>query len=213
MDEELKKKIELHSAGATIKHKSSFEELIYHSNQIRIENEFIQKWVVPFYMFKINKPNEFIQNLKPIKSGLNLVIVKKLLGDFNWRSRIVGAYFASIMEFKEVEDIIGIHFLKSQVCFAGKGYCMYLALNNSQKGIDYLKKYLDYYLTRKDLHFNQQEAMCALKWIDDMNGTNEIDNYLDLFKNWNLQEREKFFSSSFQNFKIDMYNLTKIKMF
>lgn len=163
-------------------------------------------------MFIINNPNEFIQKLEPIKPELNLEIVKKLLGDFNWRTRIVGAYFASIMDFKEVEDVIGIHLLKSQVCFAGKGYCMYLAANNTQKGVDYLKKYLDYYLTRKDLYYNQEEAICALKWTDAMNGTNEVNNYLDLYNNWASEESNQFSNDIFQNFKIDMYNLNKIKM-
>ena len=212
MEEELKKQLELHSAGATIRHKSPFQELEHYSNKIKIENDFIKKWVVPFYMFIINNPNEFIQKLEPIKPELNLEIVKKLLGDFNWRTRIVGAYFASIMDFKEVEDVIGIHLLKSQVCFAGKGYCMYLAANNTQKGVDYLKKYLDYYLTRKDLYYNQEEAICALKWTDAMNGTNEVNNYLDLYNNWASEESNQFSNDIFQNFKIDMYNLNKIKM-
>tara|TARA_R110002051_G_scaffold15658_1_gene48428 strand:+ start:230 stop:583 length:354 start_codon:yes stop_codon:yes gene_type:complete len=116
------------------------------------------------------------------------------------------------MDFKELVDIIGVHLLKSQVCYAGKGYCMYLALNNSEKGINYLKKYLDYYLTRKDLHFDQTEAICALLWTDKMNGTNKSKIYFDLYNDWVSDETKKFSNELFQNFKNDMYNLTKIKM-
>lgn len=43
MEEELKKQLELHSAGATIRHKSPFQELEHYSNKIKIENDFIKK--------------------------------------------------------------------------------------------------------------------------------------------------------------------------
>ncbi len=211
MNEKTKKQIELHSAGATIRHESPFAKLEHYSNVNKLEPEFIKKWCVPFYMFGINSADEFIRNLKPIKAELNLEVVKKLLGDFNWRTRIVGAYFASIMEFKTVEDIIGIHLLKSQVCYAGNGYCLTLATLNTQNGIEYLKKYLEYYLTRKNLHYEQGEAMSALKWTDQINGTNEMEKYLDLYQEWNSREYSQDLNNLFQGFKQQMNNLKKIK--
>ncbi len=211
MDEKTKKQIELHVAGATIQHLSPFAELEHYTNANKIEPEFIKKWCVPFYMFGINNADEFIRNLKPIRTELNLEVVKKLLGDFNWRTRIVGAYFASIMEFKTVEDIIGIHLLKSQVCYAGNGYCLTLATLNTQNGIEYLKKYLEYYLTRKELHYEQREAMCALKWTDKINGTNEMGEYLNLYQDWVSGKYSQDLNNSFQGFEQQMNNLKRIK--
>ncbi|ARV08307.1 hypothetical protein BTO05_01115 [Winogradskyella sp. PC-19] len=211
MDEKTKKQIELHSAGATIRHSSPFAELEHYSNENKLEAEFIKKWCVPFYMFGINKADEFIRNFEPIKAELNLEVVKKLLGDFNWRTRIVGAYFASIMEFKTVEDIIGIHLLKSQVCYAGNGYCLTLAKFNTQNGIEYLKKYLDYYLTRKDLHYDQTGAMMALKWTDKINGTNVMDDYLELYQEWTSRNYTPDINTKFQGFEQQMNNLKRIK--
>ena len=211
MDEKTKKQIELHSAGATIRHTSLFTELKHYSNENKLEPEFIKKWCVPFYMFGINNADEFIRNFEPIKAELNLEVVEKLLGDFNWRTRIVGAYFASIMEFKTVEDIIGIHLLKSQVCYAGNGYCLTLATFNTQNGIEYLKKYLEYYLTRKDLYYDQSGAMLALKWTDKINGTNEMDNYLDLYQEWTSGKSTQDINNKFQGFEQKMNNLKRIK--
>ena len=67
MDEKLKKKIKLHSAGATISNKSHFQKIEHYSNDVKLENEFIEKWTLPFYLFVINEPNVFSQRLKPIK--------------------------------------------------------------------------------------------------------------------------------------------------
>ena len=211
MDEKTRKQIELHSAGATVRHSSPFAELEHYTNKTEITAEFIKKWCVPFYMFGINNADEFILNFEPIRAELNIEVVKNLLGDFNWRTRIVGAYFASIMECKSVEDIIGIHLLKSQVCYAGNGYCLALATFNTRSGIEYLKKYLEYYLTRKDLDFDQTDVMCALKWADNLNGTNEADNYLELYNEWNSKPYGQNLEHSFTGFEKQMNNLNEIK--
>lgn len=211
MDEKTKKQIELHSAGATVRHLSPFAELEHYSNEIQLTAEFIKKWCVPFYMFGINNSDEFIKKLTPIRYELNEEIVKNLLGDFNWRTRIVGAYFASILELKSMEEIIGIHLLKSQVCYAGNGYCLALATFNTQKGIGYLKKYLDYYLTQIGLHFDQTDAMCALKWTDNLNGTNETENYLELYHEWNSKSYGQNLEDSFVEFEKQMNSLNRIK--
>ena len=210
MNEKIKKQVELHSAGAIIKHISPFSELEHYSNESELEPEFIKKWCVPFYMFEINNVEVFIQNFEPIKAELNIEVVKKLLGDFNWRTRIVGAYFALIMDFKEIENIIGVHLLKSQVCYAGNGYCLALASFNTKSGIEYLKKYLEYYLTRKDLHYEQRSAMCALKWTDQINETNEMERYLDLYQDWVSDKYSQDLDASYQGFKQQMNILRKI---
>ena len=155
MDDKTKKAIELHSAGATVRHQNPFEELESYKSESEIDKKFIDKWVIPFYMVGIHNTDEFISNYSKVKSDVNLEIAKQLFGDFNWRTRIVGAYFSAIENYVELEDIIGTLLLKSEVCYAGGGYCFALASFNTEKGINYLKRYLDYYLTRKDLHFVQ----------------------------------------------------------
>ena len=53
-----------------------------------------------------------------VRPEIDKSIVSQLLGDFNWRMRSVGARFATYMNYREFEDIIGVHLLKSEVCYA-----------------------------------------------------------------------------------------------
>ncbi|WP_378172579.1 DUF6000 family protein [Aquimarina sp. SS2-1] len=211
MDEKTKKQIEIHSSGATVRHKSPFAELEHHKSELKVDKEFAAKWVVPFYMWGINDTEKFLSDYSKIRPELNLDIVKQLLGDFNWRTRITGAYFASIENYVELEEIIGVHLLKSQVCYAGGGYCLAMATFNTDKSYQYIKKYLDYYLTRKDLTFEQQEAMATLNWLDNANGTREMENYLPKYKNWVNEKYSQSIESSIERFNNQMNAINEIR--
>ncbi|WP_299325445.1 DUF6000 family protein [uncultured Maribacter sp.] len=211
MDDKTKKAIELHSAGATVRHQNPFEELESYKSESEIDKKFIDKWVIPFYMVGIHNTDEFISNYSKVKSEVNIEIAKQLFGDFNWRTRIVGAYFSAIENYVELEDIIGTHLLKSEVCYAGGGYCFALASFNTEKGINYLKRYLDYYLTKKDLHFDQRVAMSAIKWTDKQNGTNLFEEYMPKFKEWVSDKYAQDIELSFSGFENQMVQLERIK--
>ncbi len=177
----MKKKLsdmELHSAGATVRHTDPFPELTHFESDDEMTKDFIDKWVRPFYMFGINKPDEFSAAYQPIRNELSENVIEILLGYFNWRTRIVGAYFCAIERIDKYIDIIGVHLLKSQVCYAGNGYCLALAAIDSHKSVEYLEKYLDYYLRRKDLHFDQISAFAALSWL----GKRHAKDYLSQFE-------------------------------
>ena len=45
--------------------------------------------------------------------------------------------------------------------------------------IDFLNRYLAYYLTRQDLHFDQGVALSALKYIDETEGTSHEEQHAD----------------------------------
>jgi len=109
-----------------------------------------------------SKMNEFAVASKEI----TIDVVKNLLGDFNWRPRVTAAYFAAIKNYKELDDLIGRHLVKSEVTYAGFGYCLALAIFATDNSKDYLKRYLDYYLDRKELYFDQAHAFCALEYLD-----------------------------------------------
>jgi hypothetical protein len=159
--------IALHIAGATNRHHNPFESLPTHRNQEEPSEEFIEKWVMEYYMVSIAGLNDqafatFVQAAKDITPD----VVRQLLGDFNWRLRIVGAYFASIKGYEEFTDIIGMHLLQSEVCYAGAGYALAFALFRSELAQDYLKAYLDYYLKRPDLWYDQADVLAALHLVD-----------------------------------------------
>jgi hypothetical protein len=161
--------IALHVSGATVRHdnRNPFENLEVPRNGGELSYEFIDRWVAPFYMTSFsNADDTTILMFAEAASEINVDIVKSLLGDFNWRTRIAGAFFAAINNYKEVEDIIGKHLLKSELAYAGSGYCLALAAFTTEKAKDFLTTYLNYYLDRKDLWFNQADAFCALEHLD-----------------------------------------------
>ncbi len=211
MDEKTKRAIELHTAGATVQHQSPFDELVSYKSEKKIDKLFIEKWVLPFYMVTLHNTRQFISGFKKVKGDLNIEITKQLLGDFNWRTRIVGAYFSAIENYVELEDIMGVHLLKSEVCYAGEGYCLALATFNTKNGVEYIKKYLAHYLTQKHLYFDQRTAMAALDWMDKKNGTNEMEKFLPLYQEWVSDKYSQDINLAIAQFQKQMEQLKDIK--
>lgn len=200
--------IDLHVSGATVRHRNPFENIEVPRNEEELSEEFIDKWVVPFYMNSLsNSDEQTIKAFADAAKEINIEIVKELLGDFDWRTRITGAFFAAINNYTEVEDIIGRHLLKSEVCYAGSGYCLALATFGSDNVKDYLSAYLDYYLDRKDLWFDQADAFCALEYLDKEQANTFLvkwNSFVADKEYWSLDKSRKHFNSS-------MLTLDKIK--
>lgn len=197
-----KKAIARHVAGATVVHKSPFSDLKTPFKTKSLSEDFISKWVAPFYLERLLENNNYENAFLNVKDDINPEIVKQLLGYFDWRTRITGAYFASILDYEEFDDFIGINLLKSEVCYAGEGYLVALALFNTDKTRSYIIKYLDYYLTRPDLWFDQGDAMASMIWLDKINETNFIEtkSYIEKWEaftadkpDWKLEHYIDFF--------------------
>lgn len=178
MDENLREQIRLHSAGATVRHLSNFESLKTYKNDFELSKEFISKWVNPFYMEIGSRIDDnWIENVKEISNEITQDITLRLLGDFNWRTRLVGAYFSGIKGYTNQIEIIGTHFLKSEVCCVGHIYALVLASYNEKATLDYLTNYLDYYLQKPELYFDQESVLSAIKYLDQKNGTTLFKNH------------------------------------
>lgn len=192
--ENLNEQIRLHSLGAIVRHKSTFENLVSFKNEGELTDEFIKTWVVPFYMNLEETNQEWFESLLIAKEKITKEVVIKLLGDFNWRTRQTGAFFAIIKNYTDLIDIIGIHFLKSEVCYAGRIYAYMFAYLNSEKSSEYLEDYLTYYLSRNELWFDQREAMEALTYIDKINESDLVtkhkENWLKFIENKPYWEKE-----------------------
>ena len=179
MDKNTEERLRLHSAGATISTTSPFDDLVSHVNSNELESDFIKKWAVPFYM-AIDRYDElsWVENIKNIKATITPEVTLQLLGDFNWRTRLVGAYFAAVKGYEEQIDSIGTHFLKSEVCCVGHIYALVLAFYNNEKAIQYLEDYLSYYLQKTALYFDQEIALQALFYLDTVNQTSKSKKHL-----------------------------------
>lgn len=164
----------LHSAGAVVRHRSKFEDLETYYNQEPVTDAFREKWVIPFY-FNLNHSDEgWIRQIKALKAEITEEVILQNLGDFNWRTRSTGAFFAAVQDARHLTEIIGTHLLKSEVCYSGQQYARTLACFNTPEAVDYLNRYLDYYLTLPQLDFDQTSVIAALKYLDGVNGTDHV---------------------------------------
>ncbi len=98
-----REEIMLHVAGATVRHRNPFEDLVIPRNEHELTEEFVDKWVIPFYTNSLaNSEAKVIASFVDAAKKIDQTIVAQLLGDFNWRSRIVGAYFATIKDYRSL---------------------------------------------------------------------------------------------------------------
>ena len=156
---------------------------------------FYEKWVDPFYLTDIiSHRDRFSEALRPVYDEVDDDLVRTLLTDRNWRSRTTGALFAAIASMHELEELIGRLFLRSDVPFAGDTYCLALARFDTPHSLACLSDYLDYYLTRPDLEFDQNDALAALIYLDRRHGTAHHEPFLPRYaafaegkpKAWNV---------------------------
>jgi hypothetical protein len=194
----------LHRAGATIRHKNPFEHLEVPRNENPLTQEFINRWVIPFYMLSFPSKDEQKKNYAKAAKQIDPFIISALIGDFDWRSRITAAYFIAINQYITFEDIIGRMLLKSEVCYAGSAYCLVLAEFGTITAKNYLAEYLDYYLQRSDLWFDQADAFCALEYIDPsavQPFQAKWNEFVADKPNWNLESSRKHFSDQMELIK------------
>ncbi len=191
--------IERHVAGATVKHTSPYAKLQVPVDDQPLSIDLRENWVKPLY-FGLQRPEAkaFIAKHRHLVSD---EVISQLLANFDWRPRTAAAYLAAVSNRTEFTTHIGHLLLRSDVCFAGSAYCLALTSFNSPQAIAFIEEYLDYYLTRHDLWFDQAQAMAALSYLDKVNGTAHLSRHLsswDSFiaekKNWNLPSRVIYFA-------------------
>lgn len=168
-------------------------------------DEFIARWVQPFYM---RGPRG--SDVDPMRDALEQVepaVVERLLATHNWRERIVGGWFAGLKGWSQFEGVIGQLLMASELCYAGQGYCFALACFADEPSRGYLTEYLDHYLARPELYYDQAEALCALMWIDACRSTQFTAPYVapggpwerftaNKKRGWDLaQHRERFWQT------------------
>lgn len=196
----------LHTAGATVRHTSPFDHLDVPARHVNSDRDFIMKWVQPFYLQNLaENPAPFVEAVRRVAPELTEEVIAELLSYFNWRPRIVGAYFVAIRRFASFEEQIGRLLLRSDVCDAGRGYCAALARLNSSASVEFLEEYLAYYLARVDLWFDQGFAMAAVGYLDQQNKTTRRDGFgpqwLRFIENkptWNLRHYDERFHATMQ---------------
>jgi len=168
---------ELHSAGATVLHRSPFDDLVVPISQTPLDARLRDRWVKPLYMTVFEGVEAVGRVLLPQVGEISPELIAALLAQFNWRPRLVGAFLVAIKQRADFEDLVGRLLLRSDVCYAGRGYCLALASLNTRAALRFLQDYLRYYLTRPDLYFDQANALAAVRHLDGVNGTDHANEF------------------------------------
>ncbi|MEU4980558.1 DUF6000 family protein [Streptomyces sp. NPDC021969] len=96
---------------------------------------------------------------------------------YEWRSRLTAAWLIGVDRRASFRERIGELLLASEVCYSGGAYCFALAPFGTHADAEVLTTYLDRYLPRTDLHYDQPDALGALLHLDARLGTHHADRF------------------------------------
>ncbi|MDN2710323.1 DUF6000 family protein [Janthinobacterium sp. SUN118] len=159
--------LQRHVAGATVRHAHPFGDASAMPLP-PLTPALRDDWVRPLYM-GLHQPQA--QACAHRLAQADDAVIARLLGQFDWRSRTAGAYLAALKERPAFTAQLGGLLLASEVCYAGSAYCLALAAFDTPDSRAYLHRYLAHYLRQPQLHFDQAQAMAAIAYLDDKNGT------------------------------------------
>ncbi|MEU1800295.1 DUF6000 family protein [Streptomyces sp. NPDC019937] len=110
-----------------------------------------------------------------------------LLLDRGWRERKTAAWLIAVAGRSEFRERLGELLLASEGPYAGQAYCVALATFGTSVDADLLVAYLDRYLPRPDLDYDQTAALGALLLLDAKLGTDHEARFLapnGLWQQW-----------------------------
>ncbi|WP_327658657.1 MULTISPECIES: DUF6000 family protein [unclassified Streptomyces] len=110
-----------------------------------------------------------------------------LLLECGWRERKTAAWLIAIAGHTEFRPRLGELLLASEVCYAGHAYCIALAAFGTSADAELLVAYLDRYLARPDLDYDQSSALGALLHLDATHGADRAARFFTpdgLWQHW-----------------------------
>lgn len=109
--------------------------------------------------------DEFVRKLVEAAGEVTDEELAQLL-DEGWREKITAAWLIGVGRRAAFRQRIGELLLESNCVFAGQGYCYALARFGTTADAAILATYLDRYLARLDLRYDQEWALVALRRVD-----------------------------------------------
>ncbi len=104
-----------------------------------------------------------------------------------WRERKTAVWLIAVAGRTAFRDRIGELLLASEGPYAGLAYCVALATFGTPADADLLSRYLDRYLPRTDVGYDQAAALGALLCVDAGSGTDRAGRFLvpdGLWQRW-----------------------------
>jgi hypothetical protein len=109
-----------YSTGATVEHQHPFKSLDVPAMRGPPPPEVIARWVKPLYLKLFAGRDEVLDLVVELWPDMTEGLARGLLGYFDWRPRLVGAYVAALKELRSLTQLIGRLLLRSDVCYGGK---------------------------------------------------------------------------------------------
>ncbi|WP_234024471.1 DUF6000 family protein [Streptomyces sp. HGB0020] len=110
-----------------------------------------------------------------------------MLFDGGWRERKTAAWLVAVAGRTEFRQRLGELLLASEGPYVGQAYCVALATFGTSADVAPLVAYLDRYLRRPDLYYDQEAALGALLLLDARLGTDHAARFLatnGLWQQW-----------------------------
>ena len=149
-------------AGATVTPVQPFNKRQVVRSERKVSDAEWQEWVEPLHMLIPFRNRAVDEKVRLDKSSVTSGLVTTLLGEFDWRTRGVGAYLAAVRRMNELLPFIGNMLLQSEVCCVGHTYAVVLASHNRELCVPVYLDYLRYYLTQPQYDFDQLRVYAAL---------------------------------------------------
>ncbi|MFJ4863587.1 DUF6000 family protein [Streptomyces sp. NPDC088748] len=101
-----------------------------------------------------------------------------ILFEGGWRERKTAAWLVAVAHRTEFRDLIGRLLLASGGPYAGAAYCVALARFGTAADAELLAAYLDHYLSRPDLDYDQPIVLGTLLYLDGVLGSESASRFL-----------------------------------
>jgi hypothetical protein len=121
----------------------------------------------------------FLRELAEAAGQITDTELEVLLDDGGWRERKTAAWFIAVTGRNQFRDKLGSLLLASEGPKAGRAYCMALTCLGTEADAAHLIAYLDRYLVRPDLNYDQPEALGALLCLDEALGTGHTTRFVE----------------------------------
>ncbi|WP_127938245.1 DUF6000 family protein [Nonomuraea polychroma] len=102
----------------------------------------------------------------------------RVLLDSEWRARLTAAWLIGMDRRTQFREELGELLLESELLYAGQGYCFALARFGEERDAEILTAYLDRWLPETSWPYNQDDAMGALLYLDELHSAERSARFL-----------------------------------
>ena len=149
--------------------------------------------VAPFYLAVLHgnmvspgfrgRPDELLQQMRAVAPAVTLENAL-YLWPRGWREGLMASWWAAVWRWPETPGQVEPLLIPSRSCFEGQAHCLALAQINSPRCRQILARYLDEYLPRPDLDYDQPWAMAAMTLACIGAGKNEPERFKVAWEQW-----------------------------